>query len=269
MKLLVMSDLHCDIGKLPVEVEGQRIDEDVDVIILAGDTHEGVQAPMWARDAFPDKRIIMICGNHEFYGRFWRRNLKLIREKAEDLGIDFLENDALEIDGVRFLGCTMWTDFELFGPDLRHEAMSAARDRLNDYQRIKLDRKPGENQDFREFRNVKLVPELTRRRHRESVAWLEEQLAQGDPARTVVVTHHAPTFESIPLGYRSDYMSGAYASDLTRLMGRSALWFHGHVHESQDYTVNGTRVVANPRGYPGRNGKPENERFNPFLRIEI
>lgn len=148
MKLLVMSDLHCDIGKLPVEVEGQRIDEDVEVIILAGHTHEGVQAPMWAREAFPNKRIIMICGNHEFYGRYWRRNLKLIREKAQELGIDFLENNALEIDGVRFLGCTLWTDFELFGAHRRQNAVNAARDRLNDYKRIKLDRKPGENQDF-------------------------------------------------------------------------------------------------------------------------
>lgn len=264
-----MSDLHCDISKLPVEMGDQRIDDDVDVIILAGDIHEGVQAPMWAREAFPGKRIIMICGNHEFYGRYWKRNLKLIQEKAEALGIDFLENDSVVIEGVRFLGCTLWTDFELFGANLRQEVVNAARDRLNDYKRIKLDRKPGENKDFREFRNVNLVPELTRRRHRESISWLEEQLALGEPTRTVVITHHAPMFESIPMVYRTDYMSGAYASDLSRLMGRSVLWFHGHVHESQDYVVAGTRIVANPRGYPSRNGAPENEKFNPFLHIEI
>jgi hypothetical protein len=68
--------------------------------------------------------------------------------------------------------------------------------------------------------------------HQESVAWLEAELAKGDPARTVVVTHHAPHFNSVEPRYAYDPTSGAFASDLTRLMGRSHLWIHGHMHHT-------------------------------------
>lgn len=91
--------------------------------------------------------------------------------------------------------------------------------RLTDYRRIKLDRAPGENKDFREFRSATLVPELTRRRHRESVAWLDRALDEGDPSSTVVFTHHAPMLRSIPAEFDGDLLSPSYASDLSRLMG--------------------------------------------------
>lgn len=280
MKILVMSDLHNDMGHLPVEVDGRRIDEHADVVVLAGDIHEGVRAPMWARDAFPDKPIVLICGNHEFYGKDWNRNLRKIREKSEALGIHFLENESVEIDGVRFLGCTMWTDFLLDGEEQRQLAMIDAKQKMNDYVRIKLDRKPGENQDFRQFRSAKLVPELVRQRHRDSAEWLERELkgsTEEQLKRTVVVTHHAPHPNSIPEHYKGHVLSPAYASDLSRLMGYAPIWIHGHVHDRMDYMLGDTRIVANPRGYPhGRMNKEskmeytnENKRFDPFFTVEI
>lgn len=269
VKLLVLSDLHNDIRPFSPEVAGRRIDEEADVVVLAGDIHEGVQAQIWARQAFPDKEIVMVAGNHEFYGRFWNRNLRKMREKATELGIHFLENDALELFGLRFLGCTLWTDFLLYGEVFRFGSMSDARHRLNDYLRIKLDRKPGENQDWREMRSVKLLPELTRRRHRESAEWLDAQLSQGDPAKTVVVTHHAPHAKSVPAFFAGDPLTPAYASDLSRLLGRSAVWIHGHIHDNADYMCGDTRVLCNPRGYPNAKGNPMNEGFNPSFIVEV
>lgn len=280
MKLLIMSDLHNDMGSLPVEVDGRRIDEQADVIVLAGDIHEGVHSPMWARESFPDKPIVLICGNHEFYGKDWNRNLRKIREKSAGLGIHFLENEAVEIDGIRFLGCTLWTDFMLEGEARRQTSMIEAKQKMNDYQRIKLDRKPGENKQFREFHSAKLVPELVRQRHRDSADWLERELKGSDEEllrRTVVVTHHAPHQRSIPDHYHGHALSPAYASDLSRLMGYAPIWIHGHVHSRIDYMLGDTRVVANPRGYP--HGKMsarskmeyanENERFDPFFTVEV
>lgn len=188
MKLLVLSDLHNEIRPMSCEVDGRRIDHDVGVVVLAGDIHEGVQAPKWARQTFPDKEIILVAGNHEFYGQYWNRNLSKLRDTSAELGIHFLENDAVELFGIRFLGCSLWTDFALHGDDQLQERMRHALARMTDYRRIKLDRIAGENRDFREFRSVTLVPELTRRRHRESVEWLDRELNQGDPSRTVVVT---------------------------------------------------------------------------------
>jgi len=191
MKLLVLSDLHNEASVMSPFVDGRRIDTDADVVVLAGDIHEGVQAPIWARQAFPDKEIILVAGNHEFYGRYWKRNLRKIRQKSAQLGIHFLENDAVEIGGIRFLGCTLWTDYCLYGEERRPESMNAAHTLMTDFRLIKLDRKADENQDWREFRVVKLIPQLTLRRHVQSAAWLDAQLALGDPEKTVVVTHHA------------------------------------------------------------------------------
>lgn len=167
-RLLTLSDLHNDIQPMSPIQGSRRIDADADVVVLAGDIHEGVQAPMWARQAFPDKEVVLIAGNHEFYGRYWNRNLRKIREKSAELGIHLLENDAVELFGVRFLGCTLLTDFALGGEERRHDSMREARLRMNDYQRIKLDRLSGENHEWRELRVNKLVPELTLRRHVQS-----------------------------------------------------------------------------------------------------
>lgn len=269
MKLLVLSDLHNEIRPMNGEVDGRRIDRDVDVVVLAGDIHEGVQAPKWARQTFPDNEIILVAGNHEFYGQYWNRNLSKLREKSAELGIHFLENDAVELFGFRFLGCSLWTDFTLHGDDHLQERMRHALERMTDYRRIKLDRIAGENRDFREFRSVTLVPELTRRRHRESVEWLERELNQGDRSRTVVVTHHAPIKGAIPAEYQGDLLSPSYASDLSRLMGRSTLWIYGHTHESVDFNIGGTRIVSNPRGYPDASGDSINQDFDPALTLEI
>jgi Icc-related predicted phosphoesterase len=78
-----------------------------------------------------------------------------------------------------------------------------------------------------------------------------------------VVTHHAPHPNSVPAQYQGGALSPAFVSDLGRLMGKACLWVYGHVHDSLDYQVNGTRVVCNPRGYARRGGGMENDKFNP------
>lgn len=269
VKLLILSDLHNEARSSSPMLKVERIETEADVVVLAGDIHEGVQAPMWARQAFPDKEIVLVAGNHEFYGRYWNRNLRKIREKSAELGIHFLENEAVELFGIRFLGCTLWTDYCLYGKERRRESMNAAHTLMTDFRLIKLDRKPGENQDWREFRVVKLVPQLTLRRHVQSTDWLDQQLAVGDPEKTVVVTHHAPLGQSIPEHFQGDQLSPAYASNLERLLDRSKLWIHGHIHDSMDYQVGMTRVICNPRGYPTPSGEHMNEQFQPNLMVEI
>jgi hypothetical protein len=83
-----------------------------------------------------------------------------------------------------------------------------------------------------------------------------------------VVTHHAPSRRSIVPRFVGSWLNPCYASDAEHLLGRSALWIHGHMHDSFDYAVRGTRVVCNPRGY-ARNGIPENAAFDPELCLEV
>jgi len=65
----------------------------------------------------------------------------------------------------------------------------------------------------------------------------------------VVVTHHAPSRESIPPALDEDPCNPAFASDMSRFIVESEarLWVHGHIHYCCDYTLGKTRVLANPR----------------------
>ncbi|KQO27197.1 metallophosphoesterase [Acidovorax sp. Leaf78] len=270
LKLLVLSDLHLDHHALPlVDAEGQRIDAGADVVVLAGDIDEGLKGLRWAAQAFAGKPVIYVAGNHEFYSRDWTKHLHDLRTLAAELGIHFLERESVEIGGFRFLGCSLWTDFEINGADAAQECMREAQHRMTDYKRIKFSRSSG-TADFYWVRSKHVIPALTQRRHRESIAWLEEQFKSGDPSRTIVVTHHAPHPRSIPAGYAGHSLTPAYVSDLEHLMGNANLWIHGHTHESFDYEVNSTRVVCNPRGYSfGQPSRGENDQFSPTLQIQV
>jgi Icc-related predicted phosphoesterase len=267
MRLLIYSDLHLDANSFnPVLPDGSRVDDNADLVILAGDIDEGSRGVRWARETFPDRAVLYVCGNHEYYTGHWTRTLDDIREAAGKFDVDFLECDGVDIGGVRFLGTSLWTDFNLFGAVLE-SAMKRAKASMMDYHEIRVTRTP-ENMPYLS-RGKYLSPELTAERHRGSVAWLESKLKSGDPAKTVVITHHAPHPNSVPDRFRADLLSAAYASDLTRLMGRTGLWIHGHIHDSVDYDVNGTRVVCNPRGYLHKNGGYENPNFKMNFIVEV
>lgn len=241
MKLLILSDLHLELGPLPLQEGGRRIDEEVDVVVLAGDVMDGPCGPEWARKAFPDKRIVMVSGNHDLYDQHWDIGIRMLRSEARRYDIDFLENDSVVIDGVLFLGCSLWTDYALHGQQLLGKRMLEMPGLMTDFREISLD-------------GGQLSPVDVLARHQASRQWLQGELQACDFARTVVVTHHAPHPRSIDRFDALKPVAAAYASDLTDLMGYAALWVHGHVHEAADYEISGTRVVCNPRGYLDRDG---------------
>jgi Icc-related predicted phosphoesterase len=265
MRLLVLSDLHLTHQSFDLIHAGQPVDQYADVVVLAGDIHEGVAGLKWAREGFPDKPIVYVAGNHEFYGSHWTRQIDDMREAANKYDIEFLEANAIDLGGIRFLGCSLWTDFMLMGIDKFEPAMRHAKSNMNDYHYIKI----GRTAEFHWAEGKYLVPELARIRHVGSSEWLAKKLNKGDPAKTVVVTHHAPHPNSIVERYKANLLSTAYASDLTHLMGKAGLWIHGHIHSSADYIVNGTRVISNPRGYLHKNGGQENANFNPACVVEV
>lgn len=273
MKLLVLSDLHIGFGALDLEINGQRIDADADVIVLAGDIDEGTAGMTWARTSFPAKPIVYVAGNHEFYSGHFVQTLEKLRQTATELDIHFLENDSVEINSVRFLGCTLWTDFELLG--LQEPCMYRVVRESNDYTLIKTTAIRDERMEVEKYEGPPrmriLKPRDTLERHLSSRDWLEEQLATGDPARTVVVTHHAPSKMSVAAEFldRTD-LCPAYASNLESMMGGSALWIHGHLHTNSDYMVAGTRVVCNPRGYwSSRRHETDNPDFRSDFLIDV
>lgn len=270
LRLLVLSDLHVEFAPFVPDVATLP---GVDVVILAGDIHKGIRGIEWARKTFADLAVIYVAGNHEFYGHHWVGLLEELRNAAQQMDVHFLENDAVRIGGVRFLGCTLWTDFEYFGPDRRSAAMRDAANRMNDFRTIHADPLPGV---YWMGKRHRLSPWHVLQRHRESLNWLAQELATPAEGATVVVTHHYPSARSTADEFKDDILNAAYGSALPEtLIGQANLWIHGHTHSSHDYTVQtdfgNARVLCNPRGYPLRLGigRFENGLFDPGLAVGV
>lgn len=261
MKILLLSDLHIEFAPFTPDPQAATA---ADVVVLAGDIDKGVKGIRWAAEAFAGKPVIYVAGNHEFYGGHWANTLAEMRAEAKALGIHFLENDSVEIDGLRFLGCALWTDFQYLQHEHRTGAMRAAERGMNDFRLIKATPLPDVHWNTKRHRLTALH---TLRRHQQSLAWLRQDLPKGDLARTVVVVHHAPRAESVASRFADDSLTPAFASRLPDdLLLGARLWVHGHMHDSCDYLVGSrTRVVCNPRGYPLSRGGFENPAFNPGL----
>lgn len=234
MQLHVLSDLHLEFAPfVPPKL-------DAEVVVLAGDIHVGLDAIPWAKEHFAKSTVVYVLGNHEYYRQALPRHLSKLKELARTSNVRVLENESLVLGDVVFLGCTLWTDFELFGnPKI---AGYHATQRMTDYKKIRV------SPTYRRLRSID-----TAGIHYRSRAWLAEQLEKNRGAKIVVVTHHAPSKRSLPRRFDDDLLSAAYASHLDELIEHSdaRLWIHGHVHEHQDYMIGTTRVLCNPRGYPG------------------
>ena len=283
MKLLVLSDLHVEFA--PFVPDPAAVDA-VDVVVLAGDIHQGVRGMAWARQAFGDKRIVYVAGNHEFYGQHWEEHLAQLRTQAALYGIDFLEKEGVTIGGIRFLGVTLWTDFAYFGLSRRSQNMRCAEHALNDFRLIKADPLPSEEvalgsgdeslDPVYRLRSRRLSPQHTLRRHQESMAWLQAEMPRGDPGRTVVVTHHFPHPRSCAPQWANDPLTAIFGSKLPEkvLLG-AAVWIHGHTHDSCSYQLGDSRravrVVCNPRGYPlsWPQSQFENARFDAAFTVDL
>lgn len=264
MKLHILSDLHVDLMRRNTFVSAST---DADVVILAGDIHNGTDGITWARNQFPDQELIYVAGNHEYYGQTWSRLQPALRTKARQRGVHFLDKDAVELFGVRFLGATLWTDFDIYGPAMRERCMQEAAFCMSDYSEIDVRRVSDEAPGM--VRRVRLSPEQTRQWFHRARHWLIDQLAEPFVGPTVVVTHHLPHIRSVAVRYEGDLLNGAFVSDLGALFDVPKLWVHGHTHDSMDYVESGVRVICNPRGYESGDGRWENAQFIEDLTIVV
>ena len=245
MRIHLLSDLHNEFDLFEPEVS------DADVVILAGDINVKTRGVEWAKNTFTCP-VLYVPGNHEFYGGHLTRTLEKMRAASSDQ-VRVLDRDEVILSGVRFLGATMWTDFAATGnPPI---AAFTAQNGLNDFKQIRT-------ADFRRIRPADLISESAKTRD-----WLRAKLADPFDGPTVVITHHAPSMRSLEDNpHAGGHLDAAFANRWEDLMGgdQVALWVHGHSHTAVDYDVAGTRVVCNPRGYPG-----EDTDFKPNLVLVV
>ena len=231
----VLSDLHLERRpSIPDPVEA-------DLTVLAGDIARGTAGVEWARGWGDGRPVLYVAGNHEFYGHAIPGLFDELRRAADGSSVRVLENEEVILGGIRFLGCTLWSDFDFDGAERRAEAMRLCERVVNDYEQIRFG--PGERV---------LAARDTRMLHVSSRRWLTRRLAQPHDGPTVVITHHAPLIRTRPATPELRALAGAFASDVTDLMGadNAALWIFGHTHRFADLDVRGTRILSNPSGYP-------------------
>jgi len=264
MRLHILSDLHtghCPFG--PARVCA-------DALVLPGDIGDGptfdvaTVASAYLAAGLP---VLYVPGNHEFYGTRITRGLRNLHRQCRAAGITLLTNRSVVIQGVRFIGATLWTDFEFYGASRKASSERAAQFGISDFSCI-----------F-DGRGRTITPAMTARWHAKSRRMLEAELARPFEGKTAVITHHGPHRGSVHARWTGHPVNPAFVSDLEELIlqYQPALWAHGHVHNSFRYLVGSTPVIANPRGYVKRvldkNGvlifERENEDFNPQLVVSV
>lgn len=245
LRIHILSDVHNEFTPFVPSIR------DVDVVILAGDIGLGTKGIEWAKETFPCP-VLYVPGNHEYYGGHLSNTLQKMRAAATD-HVRVMDCDEALIGGVRFLCATGWTDYSATGniPLAEWDAQQTMRD----FKKIRAT--PG----YRKVRPADFA-ELSRFAKR----WLRDRLAESFSGPTVIVTHHAPSVLSLTGSPDSgSHLDAAYANRWEDLMGDDVeLWVHGHTHHSVDYNIAGTRIISNPRGYPG-----ESTGFDAGLIVEL
>jgi predicted phosphodiesterase len=277
MRIQLFSDLHLE--RYPHFVP--HIQDDTDVVVLAGDigsyqagsrletTEFGLARFSPRRAGAPRARVLYIPGNHEFDGLDYDEAYARLRATCAELGIEWLDRETLVIDHVRFVGTTLWSDFDALALQetelsrqlqRREKAFRAA----NYYLSKNTTLKNGE----------KVLAEGIRAMALDCQQWLRGALAAPFGGKTVVVTHFAPSLHSADPRYGLTPGTAGFCNALDALLPQAEIWIHGHLHCRNDYTVRGCdngrdwacRVVANPLGYLS---KGEQEAFRPDLVIEL
>ena len=289
MKVALGSDLHLEFGDINLQNT-----ENVDVLILSGDIcvakdigrpdpdniFEGSRSSrivdFFKRCSFQFPRTIYVMGNHEHYHGDVAKSASILKSMLVSnqlTNVHLLDKEHIDIDDVRFIGGTLWTDMN----DGCEQTMRHVSRRMNDFQccdnsarqvsyrtmELVLDengeRKLDANgqpiyQAVFKTREASWSPEDAVEDHKKMLDYITHVYEDTPPwMSTVVVGHHAPSKGSEHPKYKHDQlMNGAYNSRLEQFILAKPgikLWTHGHTHEDFDYMIGSTRVVCNPRGY--------------------
>ena len=277
MRIQLFSDLHLE--RYPAFQPD--IAADTDVVVLAGDIGSYQSGSRLETDDFglgrfsplrpgaSKARVLFVPGNHEYDGlEFDQANARL-RALCAELGIEWLDRETIVIGHVRFVGTTLWSDFDALASretdltrqlQLRGKAFRAANYYLSKNTTLK--------------NGAPMLAEDMRELSLDCQAWLRAALAAPFDGATVAVTHFAPSLQSADPRYGLAAGTAGFCNAMDALFPFADLWMHGHLHCMNDYTVTGSengrpwscRVVANPLGYLS---KGEQEGFRPELVIEV
>lgn len=281
MRINVISDLHLEFSDLELpggevlilsgdvcEAKHVKAEYDINNILNEGSPSTGnfKRSDRYTRffheECCKYDKVFYVAGNHEHYGYTYHKTIPHLKEMMP-ANVTVLEKEAVEYNGVLFLGATLWTDMNK-NDELTLYHMKSM---MNDYRQVTM---------LNEAKNVyhRLIPEHTVAEHVKTKQlfrfFLEENRAKKN-LPVVVCTHHSPSKVSTHPRYTHDViMNGAYSSDLSEFIldnPEIKVWTHGHTHDMFDYQIGDTRIICNPRGY--KNYEQQAEEFDPTFGFDI
>jgi hypothetical protein len=267
MKIRLLSDLHLEFHTKANEFVVPVMPDDKDTtLVLAGDIDLCKHVHVFLEECSKQfKHVIYVLGNHEYYKANLPTVCSKIRSKIARLpNVYLLDTDTVELDGVHFVGATLWTDMDNGNP----MTLYYAELKISDYHVIRTGTASAPWQR-------KLKPIDTSALHRAQRDYMfitmnELNKTKEPDEKIVAVSHHLPSFICVHEDFRGDNLNGAYATELLHEIEYSQpdLWIHGHAHHSNDIVVPGTNIQirSNPRGYWPHDMNPD---FDPTLIVDL
>jgi Icc-related predicted phosphoesterase len=277
MKINLISDCHINFEDLVLPGG--------DVLIMAGDIMEAGhlrQADNAKKNTFiadryrrfcneeliKYRKVLYVCGNHEHYNNSYDDTHDRLAKELPD-NVHFLEAEGVQIEDVHFFGGTFWTCMNKGDPI----SMSVLKQSMADFSGaikfgtgVRIDTLYGDS-----YWTNKFTPQYAKGVFHETVEKLKQFVEARPNEKIVVVSHHAPSPQSVAPHYKQDFhMNGGYHSYLDEFImdhPQIKYWFHGHMHDPVDYMIGSTRVLSNPRGYKGY--EPQADVFDPGFTVEI
>ncbi|WP_375463802.1 metallophosphoesterase [uncultured Methylobacterium sp.] len=268
MRIFPISDLHLErrpLERIPLPAR------DFDVMVCAGDLFEGhpergLAALLHLSKGGP---VVLVPGNHEHYApagddRTAPELLAALATEAAVLNaagsaprIHLLrEGRACILDGVRFVGTTLWSDWSLAGRWLAPDAPERPADPVAYAAARMTDPVTGSREYLGAIRRADGTPWQpvdAMAAHAAERAALLATLAVPFPGPTVAVTHHPPSPRAAD-AYRGApgvpwWVPAFYATTVLDDLAdpqRPDVWVSGHFHAGHDMAVGRCRWVANP-----------------------
>ncbi len=213
MIIRVMSDLY--LNAAPMHIPESKHDSE-SILVLAGDIGQSDAVIPWIRQiATRFQHIVYVLGNHEYLNNEMT-TLNDIMLDAMPTNVHLLIRDSICLNGVRFIGATLWSDYE----------------KANPIERTKIDG---------DIKNIS-------HHHMQDKYYIASSLTLPHTGKTIVVTHHSPSLSLV-----NHALKYAYASNQDHWFDQFDIdiWICGHAHESGISKMNNTKIIQNCRGYPG------------------
>lgn len=263
----IYSDIHLDFDVPPKKFtfdmlwmpEILETDKDT-ILILAGDIwHASKPFAFYGQSWFKEisKRfqyIIVTLGNHDFWDGNFPLTYNSFSDKLKEQELDnvfLLQNETILIGDLKFVGGTLWTDFDQGNTHALYNAKTV----MNDYKYIRYGKAYG-----------KLTPSILLNAHMETKNYIFSNAKRDyEDQKVWVISHHAPSYKSMDSTYDKPDLAlenSLYFSNLDKDIENSEIdfWIHGHSHHAKNYMIGNTNVIANPRGY-----RTEETEYNPWI----